>query len=55
MSNRFKGRAVVYKDGPIFEQALAFYRSRGTTSPKHIVLVKVERALPLISLACLIR
>jgi predicted pyridoxine 5'-phosphate oxidase superfamily flavin-nucleotide-binding protein len=47
---RFKGPAVVYKDGPIFEQALAFYRTRGTTSPiQHIVLVKVERALPLIS------
>lgn len=47
---RFKGRAVVYKDGPIFDQALAFYRSRGTISPiQHIVLVKVERALPLIS------
>ena len=47
---RFKGRATVYKDGPIFEQALAFYRQRGTTSPiQHIVLVKVERALPLIS------
>jgi predicted pyridoxine 5'-phosphate oxidase superfamily flavin-nucleotide-binding protein len=47
---RFKGSAVVYKEGPIFEQALAFYRNRGTTSPiHHIVLVKVERALPLIS------
>jgi predicted pyridoxine 5'-phosphate oxidase superfamily flavin-nucleotide-binding protein len=47
---RFKGPATVYKDGPIFEQGLAFYRKRGTTSPiRHIVLVKVERALPLIS------
>jgi predicted pyridoxine 5'-phosphate oxidase superfamily flavin-nucleotide-binding protein len=47
---RFKGPATIYKDGPIFEQALAFYRSRGTTSPiRHIVLVKVERAEPLIS------
>lgn len=47
---RFKGPATVYKEGPIFEQALAFYRNRGTTSPiEHIVLVKVERALPLIS------
>ena len=36
--------------GPFFEQALAFYRNRGTTSPiQHIVLVKVERAVPLIS------
>jgi uncharacterized protein len=47
---RFKGHATVYKDGPIFEQALAFYRMRGTISPiQHIVLVKVERAMPLIS------
>jgi predicted pyridoxine 5'-phosphate oxidase superfamily flavin-nucleotide-binding protein len=47
---RFKGPATVYKEGPIFEQALVFYRNRGITSPiHHIVLVKVERALPLIS------
>ncbi len=47
---RFKGSAVVYEDGPLFEQAVAFYRHRGTTSPiRHIVLVKVERAIPLIS------
>jgi uncharacterized protein len=47
---RFKGPATVYEEGPLFEQALAFYRSRGTASPiRHIVLVKVERAMPLIS------
>jgi predicted pyridoxine 5'-phosphate oxidase superfamily flavin-nucleotide-binding protein len=47
---RFKGPATVYIEGPLFEQGLAFYRTRGTVSPiKHIVLVKVERALPLIS------
>ncbi len=47
---RFKGPAKVYQEGPFFEQALAFYRNRGTTSPiQHIVLVKVERAVPLIS------
>jgi predicted pyridoxine 5'-phosphate oxidase superfamily flavin-nucleotide-binding protein len=47
---RFKGTATVYKEGPLFEQGLAFYRNRGTASPiEHIVLVKVERALPLIS------
>ena len=47
---RFKGPATVYKEGPVFEQALAFYRERGTLSPiRHIVLVKVERAAPLIS------
>jgi hypothetical protein len=35
-----------------FEQAVALYRNRGTTSPiQHVVLVKVERAMPLISAA----
>jgi uncharacterized protein len=47
---RFKGPATVYQEGPFFEQALAFYRDSGTTSAiQHIVLVKVERAVPLIS------
>jgi predicted pyridoxine 5'-phosphate oxidase superfamily flavin-nucleotide-binding protein len=47
---RFKGPATVYQEGPFFEQAVAFYRDRGTTSAiQHIVLVKVERAMPLIS------
>jgi predicted pyridoxine 5'-phosphate oxidase superfamily flavin-nucleotide-binding protein len=47
---RYKGPATIYTAGPLFEQALAFYRNRGTTSPiQHIVLVRVERALPLIS------
>jgi predicted pyridoxine 5'-phosphate oxidase superfamily flavin-nucleotide-binding protein len=47
---RFKGPARVYQEGPFFEQAVAFYRARGTTSAiQHIVLVKVERAMPLIS------
>src|SRR6266702_2426625 len=47
---RFKGPATVYQEGPFFDQAVAFYRERGTTSPiQHIVLVKVERAAPLIS------
>jgi predicted pyridoxine 5'-phosphate oxidase superfamily flavin-nucleotide-binding protein len=47
---RFKGPATVYQEGPFFEQAVAFYRERGTTSPiQHIVLVKVEHAVPLIS------
>jgi uncharacterized protein len=47
---RFKGPATVYDEDPIFEQALTFYRNRGMISPiQHMVLVKVERALPLIS------
>jgi len=45
---RFKGPATVYQEGPFFEQAVAFCRARGTTSAiQHIVLVKVERAMPL--------
>ena len=47
---RFKGKATVLTEGPQFEQLLAFYRQRGSTSPiQSIVLIKVERALPLIS------
>ena len=47
---RFKGLATIHQQGPIFEQGLAFYRRRGTMSPIHsIVLVRVERAIPLIS------
>ena len=47
---RFKGTATIHQQGPIFEQGLAFYRHRGTMSPIHsIVLVRVERAIPLIS------
>jgi uncharacterized protein len=47
---RFKGTATIYQQGPIFEQGLAMYRQRGTISPiRGIVLVHVERALPLIS------
>jgi uncharacterized protein len=47
---RFKGTATIHQQGPIFEQGLALYRQRGTTSPiRSIVLVQVERALPLIS------
>ncbi len=47
---RFKGVATVLSEGPLFEQILQFYRQRGTASPiKHLVLMKVERAEPLIS------
>ena len=47
---RFKGTATIHQQGPIFEQGLAFYRQRGTRSPiRSIVLVQVERAIPLIS------
>ena len=47
---RFKGTATVHEQGPIFEQGIALYRQRGTSSPiRRIVLIQVERALPLIS------
>ena len=47
---RFKGTATVLAEGPLFDEAFAFYRSRGVTNPiRAVVLVKVERALPLIS------
>src|SRR5262249_34678764 len=47
---RFKGTATVYTEGAFFEQALAFYRERGSGLPvRSIVLVKVERALPVVS------
>jgi len=47
---RFKGTAIVMKEGPQFEQMLAFYWERGTASPiRSIVLMKVEYAAPLIS------
>jgi uncharacterized protein len=47
---RFKGTATIHQQGPIFEQGLALYRQRGTISPiRSIMLVQVERAIPLIS------
>ena len=47
---RFKGTAEVLDEGPRFEEAVAFYRKRGSKSPiRAVVLVRVERALPLIS------
>jgi predicted pyridoxine 5'-phosphate oxidase superfamily flavin-nucleotide-binding protein len=46
---RFKGTATILQ-GDRFEEALAFYRKRNSTTAKqHVVLVKVERAAPLIS------
>ncbi len=47
---RFKGTAVVLTEGAQFEEIETFYRQRGTSNLiRSIVLVKVERALPLIS------
>ncbi len=47
---RFKGTATILTEGAEFDQMVNFYRQRGTANPiQHLVLVKVERALPLIS------
>lgn len=50
---RFKGTAEVIDSGPRFDELLAFYENRGTKNARQrihaIVLVMVERALPLVS------
>lgn len=47
---RFKGSATIHSEGPRFEELLAFYKSRGSSTTKHhIVLVKIDHAAPLIS------
>lgn len=47
---RFKGTATVFAEGAQFDEMVAFYRRRGSVNPiQHIVLMRVERALPLIS------
>lgn len=47
---RFKGTAEVLSTGPVYEEIISFYRNSGVESTmKNIVLVKVQRALPLIS------
>jgi hypothetical protein len=47
---RFKGEARIVEDGPEFEALLDFYRRRGSTTRKRaLVVMKVEKAAPLIS------
>jgi hypothetical protein len=53
---RFKGRAEVVSEGPLFEQALAFYRTRGTRTETDagrrvnaVVFVRVEQVRRLVS------
>jgi predicted pyridoxine 5'-phosphate oxidase superfamily flavin-nucleotide-binding protein len=47
---RFKGTATVVTDGSALQEGLAFYERRGVTNPiRAVVLIHVERALPLIS------
>ena len=49
--SRFKGPAQVLTEGDLYEQIIAFYEQRGTQRQRirSVVLVTVERALPLIS------
>lgn len=47
---RFKGIGKVLSQGLLFEDILSFYRNIGVTyTIKNIVLVKIDRVLPLIS------
>ena len=47
---RFKGTATILGEGALFEELIEFYKRRGsTTAKRHVVLVKIERAVPVIS------
>jgi len=47
---RFKGRAMILTEGARFDEIVAFYRQRGVKNfIRSVVLIKVERALPLTS------
>ena len=49
---RFKGRATVHRDGPVFEAGLRFYLERSGLEAHRIeaiVLIEVEQAAPLTS------
>jgi|SRR5215204_3473666 len=47
---RFKGTGEIFSEGDTFEKILSYYRDKGTKHPiKNIVLVKVDRILPLVS------
>jgi predicted pyridoxine 5'-phosphate oxidase superfamily flavin-nucleotide-binding protein len=47
---RFKGRATVLTEGVVHDEVLEMYRRRGQDySPQAVVLIRIERALPLVS------
>ena len=50
---RFKGIATVVESGPLFDELISFYNQSGLSdAPRRIqavVMVKVQRALPLVS------
>lgn len=47
---RFKGMGVVHSEGKIFDEVVACYHSAGSKHTiKHVVLMKVDKVLPLFS------
>ncbi len=47
---RFKGIGKVLSEGPLFEKIVSFYKTAGEKyTIKNVVLIKVERILPLVS------
>lgn len=47
---RFKGKANVFSEGPIFREVVSYYRAAGSNHPIiHIVLVKVDQIRRLVS------
>ena len=47
---RFRGTGEVMKEGPLFDDVVAFYRARGVRGTiRNVVLVHVTHAVPLIS------
>jgi predicted pyridoxine 5'-phosphate oxidase superfamily flavin-nucleotide-binding protein len=47
---RFKGVASIFSEGSVFDEVVAFYKNAGSKHTiKNIVLVKVERILPVTS------
>ena len=47
---RFKGFGKILSEGKLFEEIVSFYRDAGSKyRVNHIVLVKVERVIPLLS------
>jgi predicted pyridoxine 5'-phosphate oxidase superfamily flavin-nucleotide-binding protein len=45
---RFKGVATIFESGPLYDDARAFYRRRGTEHPiREIVMIEVRTAHPI--------
>jgi uncharacterized protein len=52
MGYRFKGRGEVHRDGPVFEEVMAFFdkeRPLARSRVRNMVVITVERAEPLVS------